>query len=655
MSAQEHLVEATDKVHSDETALIAEGQSLNSAATESNEEASTRTSVPTQDAETGDPEKITNVAPTSFSRGVSDAQESGDPFMGSADAQTESSDSGSTATGSAERNPRNIRGRRSSHSKRTTNPHANTVVPFTPRPDLICRPRLGSWQWEIILSARECSIAEVRHNENPLPAENGEYQLPGYYGYLSVKYADGTVDKLSLFDGKPLIFKLRNNWKGDGHKIGGITRGHFIVFAPNEWTRTGNVPVAPKGCLDTSFQAHYFSTTQGHDTDMVGSFKECQVPLTKAGFSLSGTNAFDNSDDGELFVGSPPIINPAPGIFWARVGEEQEGGWTGENFKPADLPLGDVLNGRQGRFYLRVYNDKVKLMDSSDFRYCADLQEIRVNGKRYVQDMQIVPSSDGHESTTLQFVDTDGATIHAVPTEDNPQAILGADGVVTVAPISDGDETTWSLDSGAGSTDVVIRLPRIWWRMVHPGVSPGSWCDRPLRMSRDEFREQRQANVEIQLPFCIGGVRAGFNEDLNQSHAAHDGGDNTRHVSFSLGDFVDYEEIDRPSSEDVYLQIECGQDVLDLICVTADSRSSLPELDVTTYEPKSQPGNRPDTLACSMNGRPTSGNKGFSRRELDGANFTIGNARCLLLRVDKRRRSMHGVNVKTLKEIKDHA
>ena len=162
--------------------------------------------------------------------------------------------------------------------------------------------------------------------------------------------------------------------------------------------------------------------------------------LIRAGFTLCGERVFDDFEDSELFVGDPPRLKPTQGIVWARVGEEKEDGWRGENFKPADASLGDVLNGRQGRFYLRVYDDKTQLVDSGEFRCCKALQEIRVNGKPYSRAMLLAPSPDGHATTTLQFVGVDRASIRPGPNNNNPYAIIREDGSIEVAPYPDGDE-----------------------------------------------------------------------------------------------------------------------------------------------------------------------------------------------------------------------
>ena len=196
--------------------------------------------------------------------------------------------------------------------------------------------------------------------------------------------------------------------------MSGITQGYFVVFAPSCWSRIDEARVEPAISSDAGFLAHFFIRRRDDQRSEVTGFQEYPLLPTQAALSLFGERAFDNSDHGELFVGSVPTLEPATGVVWARVGEESENGWKGENFKPAERSLADVLNGRQGRLFVRVFDGESKLLDSDEFRYRRDLREIRINGKPYSANTILVPPPTGHSPTELQFVGADGATIQPV-------------------------------------------------------------------------------------------------------------------------------------------------------------------------------------------------------------------------------------------------
>ena len=480
--------------------------------------------------------------------------------------------------------PRNIGARRSRRIKQDFRPKDSTRSPYSPNPELICRELASERRWEIVLSVpSERDVTEVRHNEIILSAHDSEFRPPSYTGNLSILYSDGASDTLELFAGKPLIFKLRNNWQGDGRKIAGITQGEFIVFAPREWTRKGNEPVAPTDCPDNHFRAHYFSTSRKDDSDSVGGFEESPTLPTKSWFTLQGAKVFDDSGEGELFVDAPPKIEAEPGIFTVRIGEEKAGGWSGANFNPAEASLADVLMGRQGRFFVRVFRRGESAMaDGGEFRYFSELGAIHLNGKPYRNDVLLTPQSSGYEPATLRFVDVEDATIHPNTTIESHHATVSADGIVSIDRHADGDESTWTLRSDYGSTDVVIRLPRIWWRLVHPNVDAGNWCDRPFNMSRDKFRDNQGADLEMRLPGFVRKVQAGFNRAFDQTFWAKGGDDGWGYVAVPLGNFVDHDEIDLRLTEDVSFDVQCGDVELNLIQVSADP---MPEIVSFSSEP----------------------------------------------------------------------
>ena len=195
--------------------------------------------------------------------------------------------------------------------------------PPTPssRPSLICREPPGSQQWEMVLAAdEETGVVAVMQNGTQLKASNGEWPLSTFTGRLSVEFEDGSASDVPLFDGSPLIFKVSNGWKGSGHKARRLTNGHFILLAPKAWERLGHVPVEPAGCSDQEFMAHFFFRGSSDTAEEIGGFLGHEVPLGASCFELAGELVFDDSDEGRLFVGTPPQLNPSNAVSWATRG-----------------------------------------------------------------------------------------------------------------------------------------------------------------------------------------------------------------------------------------------------------------------------------------------------------------------------------------------
>lgn len=498
----------------------------------------------------------------------------------------------------ARRAPRAIGGRRNQvRDSSSARAHATgDRATATPRPELICR-NTGN-RWEVLLSAdNECNVATVEQNGDALNLVDGEYPLPSLAGRLSIVLTSGERSILPLFEGRtPLIFKLRGDWIGVGRKVGGISSGYFIVIAPDAWRRTGHVPVEPEACSQVGFTAHYLSREKQEAND-VGNFIECEVALTSDGFKLDGRQVFDEAAQCPLFVGDVPTLHGASNVVWARVGEEQEGGWTGANFKPSERSLADVLEDRQGRFFLRVYDNDVKLLDSMEFRYCADLREIRINGAPYTLDTLLIPPAIGHPPAEVRFLGTDGATISPILTGSTDQATV-REGVVVAEPHPDGDDISCALESGAGLVSAFIRLPRIWWRIDSDELC--KWRDTPLAVTRREFREYADADsvIRIRLPKHLGSIKVGFDDEQDRLYPASEemnaeARNRTRSASVPLEEFADCQQISQPLSQDATLIAACSDGVLPLIHVTADP---MPEVISFSCEPATISARQPVRL-----------------------------------------------------------
>ena len=478
------------------------------------------------------------------------------------------------------RAPGDFGGRRNSHrNTRQPSPKGDTEAKYTPRPELVCRKRSGTWQWEVLLSANdECNITSVRHHDQHLNAVGDEYSLASLTGCLSVEYKDRAPDQMPLFDGSPMIFRSGNHWRGDARKVCGIASGHYIVIAPKEWVRRGLTPVEREVCTVAEFMAHFFYIKRDEPSADIGGFDDYDGVLTQSGFGLTGESVFDESEDGTLFVGDVPKLHPASNVVWARVGEEgeeSESGWRGANFKPAEESLAAVLSGRQGRFFIRVYDADTKRLDSGEFRYLRDLREIRINGEPYTANTLLAPLSAGHSSAKLQFIGVDGASFHPRSVTGNIHANLQPEGIVIVAPHQEGDRVCCALPVGKSYVDAVVKLPRIWWRMESVDSESDQWRDTPLEMTRQQFREfaDSDALMRLCIPSRITSINVGFDTDSTrryQSKKAQDAKDEDTTCEIALLDFNDHLQIDQRLYKEALLNANCNEVVVTLVRISAD-------------------------------------------------------------------------------------
>lgn len=464
------------------------------------------------------------------------------------------------------------------------------------RPELICRKALESSQWSLTLSVpSESGVTAVIQSGAQLDASSGACKIPSIACSLTIVHESGDTTDMALFDGGPHIFKFRKNWSGDGRRVGAITAGHFMLVTPRDWHRTGKVPVEPEGCEDPEFTAHYFHRRGDSLREDVGGFEEWVPALTKSKFRLEGNILFDCHDRGDLFGGEAPQLRCGPEVASARVGNEGDGKWRGENFNPAERELPDVLDGRQGSFFVRVYDEDATLLDSGEFRFAKRVKQILMNGEPYSQTSLLLPRTRGHSRAEVQFVDANGTVLRPTLEDASVGSALKPDGTIEINRHPDSDNLRCGLADDKYSVEVAIVMPRVWWRLEADSEASSDWRDTPFALDRSEFRRRADEGegLRIRLPPCVKSVQAGFDEDLDARYSRED-----RACLIPLLDFVDYPQIDEVLLEDALLNLQFDRPgvesvTLPVMRLTADP---VPEIVVFESIPATVDGDHATTL-----------------------------------------------------------
>ena len=495
---------------------------------------------------------------------------------------------GSEQTPPQTKSPTEAGGRRgkSKGGSGTRKPEQEPVL----RPELICRRSNDSSSWQVILSVNDERFDEVRLDGQILDLIDGECHIPTLGGQLSLHGKD--LARIDL--DAPLIFRMKKNWTGDGLRVAGTPKSYLVVIAPADWQRTGSVPREQEACADNAFTAHFFFQDENNAFDDENGFRE-YGPISR-GFGLVGERIFDDSEHGELFVGKIPDLKVSGAILSVRVGEERPDGWKGANFKPEVQSLEEILGERRGRFFIRVYDAESKLRASDQFRYFPSLGGIHVNGEPYTERTVLAPSRSGHRPTEVRIVGVDGKAVHPILTSGSKHVRTRDDGFI-VEPHPEGDLMSCALNSGTGSVDIVLNLPRIWWRMIQQGHEPqAGWQDAPFTTTRQEFRENADTDsaIHVRLPRWATTVRVGFDDDLDRRYRAEKTEDRSAALLVvPLSDFADHMQIRRRLMSDTSLNIECGGTRVTLVAVSADP---APEIVSFTSEPTMVNAGQPAAL-----------------------------------------------------------
>lgn len=378
----------------------------------------------------------------------------------------------------------------------------------------------------------------------------------------------GQVERVPLYADEPMVFRLRNDWQGEGRKVGGVGVGHFIAIVPAEWTRLGDAPVDPESCVDGGFRAHYFFGERG-DRQAVEGFVEHAV--SSSVIDLVGKRVFDESDQGELFVGDPPVLK-APGMAWARVGEEGTQGWAETYRLDRGRSLKDVLDGRQGWFFVRVYREGRGVeVDSVQFRYLANLREIRMAGEAYTADTVLVPTPRGHTTVEVEIVSAGDLGVEVTNATDGARHFESQRGAVACPPNPEMKQLCCRVDGKRGSVDVVVGLPRVWWQLVTPGEPLKPRRDLNMTVTREEFRQLASVGAEIwiDVPEHVSRVSLGFGDESSITYPAPKNGWR-RNCAVPIAHYLDHAQIDRRLFRNVVLRAHCTGSAFDLIEVAAD-------------------------------------------------------------------------------------
>ena len=480
-----------------------------------------------------------------------------------------------------------------------------------------------------------CKIKRVRFEDSSqkLEIKQNKCCISSLRGNLIAEYGNEDEYGLSipLFEvDKPIIFKFGKNWKGDGQRVFHITNGYFILIAPKEWKRKGKSPIEQGNCADSTFKVHFLNTTIPDEG--FGSLGEWEIPSPKPIIKLTGRNVFDDSEEGDLFTNIPKLEVPSK-ILWARIGEERKHGWKGENFQPHKRSISEVLGDKKGkgRFFLRVYDHNVEIIDSVAFRYLDELKHIHIDKEKYTEDMVLLPPPDGYSHIEIRFVSIEGRTIR--PNLPNSSICrVTSSGILEVPPNRKADTVKCFLDSSGGRVNITLNLPRIWWQMKRlEDANLGEWRSTPFVMTQKEFKQHAREKVKICLSSeKFKSVPVGFNNDSDCKKY--------KPYEIPLKDFIDHSEINDELKDEAHLNIEWGGRALPIICVRPDP---VERNEVTNKPIKAR-------VKCTQHGWRSV--RGFSSGEIREAGFKVEEVRDRSIRVNYHRKSVHLTNVEIIRK-----
>ncbi len=233
------------------------------------------------------------------------------------------------------------------------------------------------------------------------------------------------------------------------------------------------------------------------------------------------------------------------------------------------------------------------------FRYVRNLSRIEVDGSEYAQDTVLVPTKTGYPRTQVRFIGTDGTSRTPVLLPAEAHQAIAPSGAVIVPSHPDADPIKCSLGSGGDTVNIVLNLPRIWWRLEDGRPRTDEWRDTQLVMTREEFKNHAYAGARLSLlSKREASVRAGFDDEPGQEYSRTI---EEKRIAIPLAHFVDHAQIDRRLSVDAHFNVEWAGEIVPLMVIRADP---IPEIVSFTAEPEAVFGGQEAILESGRPGTP---------------------------------------------------
>ena len=504
-------------------------------------------------------------------------------------------------------------------------------------PGIVCWKN-SDQQWVVGVEARP-GLTNLRVIQNGASLEKEKIPLAGGAEAFVCHRLDVPVEVVWDEDGKEktcsprtpcekggfTIFSMKNDWQGIGRRIRAPAAGRCcIVIAPRDWERIGRPQVNDEAFLDDEYRTHYFKPEHGErDGFRLLDGREKPLNPKRGRFELQGQKMSGiHPDTPPLFGNAPPHLRDKQ--KWSRAAEIVVGG---ENLDARDSPpqsgdcdldsLPKLKQKRGGFFAVRVDDDKGDSLDAQlDFKFIRGLCAIDIRG------VHLLSGPNGHGTAKIIFQ----GDCEIVPKE-LCQGVEFSEGVATIVPRPDNDQTQWEIRDGSAKVEVDILLERIWWARGLEKESPTEWTSCPLRLTSKDVSLSAKDGLLIKLPregFATN-VYIGFPGAMNPYPVTA-----RKDIVFApLKEFV-------IGAGQGGREIKIGLGLEDKAETVAIARIVDPNV-------------RGSAEVVRRGGRRDG--KGFSLSELAAAGWTPARARRENLPVDTRRKTVHNWNIDALVSI----
>jgi small subunit ribosomal protein S9 len=205
------------------------------------------------------------------------------------------------------------------------------------------------------------------------------------------------------------------------------------------------------------------------------------------------------------------------------------------------------LGERSGGWYsVRIYTDPAAPpVESLPFRFMKPLKSLTIKAD------PALPSSSGHRTAEVIFKHTPECCVRFVGDHGKPPDMERGEESTRVSIPSDPewDATNWIVKSDDRyEVDARVLVERVWWCIASEGSRDNVWQDKPVALTRDDFRVTHRKALRLRLP-CprwTDAVEVGFERHRSRPYTVPV---ESNEVVILLGDFSDHAEVMDPTKD----------------------------------------------------------------------------------------------------------
>ena len=397
-------------------------------------------------------------------------------------------------------------------------------APRSPKPELICLNRERKWVLAVEIPESLLENARLIVSQDgaslTLP-ELGENRcvLTRMSKEVAVGWNDAGIakeSKIPLGEEVALLFRLGGQALQRGRRVKSPSSGSYLVIAPSAWKRdiqiSGLPPAGPEFVSLPGQTAHFFELYGeggGRIAFRTPSGELIALDAVMPQFELVGTCLNEASENlGPVFSGRLPRIRAFDKQFWNEVvtivvgREGNEGRTRNIQFNPDTKELEQTLPSEMGMwddgwYFVRFHDANDDLIESQDFRFIRDVQEISILQPPFF------PPRGGHESVRIECTHASGYTVR--PADDTGTDVLVERNenktVLNIPPDVSCDRTRWLLGLEKGPfVGVSFLVERCWWALGRENEMPTKWTDETLVLSASDFRATSKKVLRLRFP-----------------------------------------------------------------------------------------------------------------------------------------------------------